>query len=332
MTVGLVESLLHRILGFNPCVAVHELRMRMRGARPFIVVFFYALIAAAAMIITLAVVGWERRAMYGLMADESSMGRTALTVLAYTQLTLILLILPAYAAGAITMEREKRTLEMLRATLLSPWDVVTGKLLVVVAFGGILLLTSLPVAAWCMLLGGVSPEEVFYVFTYLFVVAGWVSALGLLLSSLLRRSIGAIVGTYGTLIALGLGSYIMLVIFMMVLVRSGGGPPPFGDGGAIAIVGTYALVVGWLLFVALRWLWRSSSRWGRPGIPVAAIATIAMLLAFAVGAIVAYEGVRGASVTWLVTVNPYAGLSGVLDETAGGMLIAGFSGGSLTPG
>ena len=122
MITGVVESGLYRLFRLNPCIAINELRMRMRGVRPFLVLCLYAGIASAAVLIALAAMTYERRVVYGPYAHQA--GRTTFTVLAHTQLTLILLILPAYGAGAITMEREKRTLEMLRAALVSAGDVV----------------------------------------------------------------------------------------------------------------------------------------------------------------------------------------------------------------
>ncbi|MBN1459173.1 MAG: ABC transporter permease [Armatimonadetes bacterium] len=198
MTVAALEEGLYRAFRFNPCVARHELRLHMRGWRPFIVLLAYASIASAAVLLTFLPALLEES--YGSYGEE--LGRVALTVLSFTQLTLILLLLPAYAAAAIAMEREKRTLDMLRATLVTPADVVTGKLLVVFAFGVVLLLTSLPVAAWCLLLGGVSPKEILYTYSYLLAAGALVSALGLAFSARVARPMGAVVSTYGALILL----------------------------------------------------------------------------------------------------------------------------------
>jgi ABC-type transport system involved in multi-copper enzyme maturation permease subunit len=53
-------------------------------------------------------------------------------------LALILLMTPAFAAGAITSERERETYGALFSTLLSPWEILTGKL-----FSAILLILLL---------------------------------------------------------------------------------------------------------------------------------------------------------------------------------------------
>jgi len=322
-----LETNLYRLFRFNPCVTANELRMRMRGARPFLVLLFYALVAAAAVLLTLIPITIERNMMYG--PGRLEVGRLTFSVLAHTQLTLILLILPAYAAGAITMEREKRTLEMLRATLVTPTDVVSGKLLVIFAFALVLLLSSLPVAAWCMLLGGIAPDELFYAYTHLFVVAVFVSALGIFFSSFLSRSMGAIVLTYGTLIALSVLSGIIPGIAMMILSLSGTGSASFGSIGAFFILLVLGLASGYVVFVILRWLLArllpSSAR--RPVIIVGILAALAWLVFLLYPSLPAQHAVRTASITWLMILNPYVSLAGILSGNFAGVLTSGGMGG-----
>ncbi len=320
MTVGALETGLYRLFRFNPCVAVHELRMRMRGGRAFVVFFVYILMAIIPVVLTLAMTAWQGSMFgpgMGMGMSQTGLGRAAFAALAYAQLSLILFVLPAYAAGAITMEREKRTLEMLRATLLSPSDVVTGKLGVVVAFGAILLMTSLPVAAWCLLLGGVALTDLFYVYTYLLAVAVWVAALGLFLSTLVRRSIGAIVATYVILLVWCVGLPIVFFIVMeMMMWSQWDSTDPIGYPGAVALVAAFGALYAWLVFLAFRWLWRKlfrrTARW--VGTVVVALATLLLTALFAIGAGSILIHPIGQYVPWATVslVNPYAGLSFIL--------------------
>lgn len=272
----------YRLFRFNACVTAHELRMRMRGFRLFWVLFFYAGVAAAVFLITMWVIAWQEhpgRSTPGML--QPGLGRSVLTVVSCVQLALVLLILPAYSAGAITMEREKRTLEMLRVTLLSPSDVVTGKLLVVLGLGGVLLLSSLPVAAWCLALGGVSPEDLTLIYSYLLVVAVFASALGMFLSTAMGRSLGAIVWTYGALIAL-------IVVPLIVVAIASAGPSRSGNPMSVGYGATWAWILllltapvcAWLLFLAVRWPWRRllPRRWAWAGWVAGAAAAAALLV------------------------------------------------------
>lgn len=144
---GGLEGLLEGWLGLNPAVARHELPLRMRGARPFLMLLVYGTAPAVVVLIMLALALSEARQGGRPPSYDTEMGRSLFAGLVMALLGLMVFGIPAYAAGAVAMEREKRALEMLRATLLSSADVVSSKLLVVLAFAGMLLVTSLPVAA-----------------------------------------------------------------------------------------------------------------------------------------------------------------------------------------
>lgn len=316
-----VEAALYRAFRLNPCVAVHELRMRMRGWRPFGVLLAYSCVACGAVLIALIPITLGQR-YFG--RELFQVGRIAFATLAHTQLTLIMLILPAYAAGAIALEREKRTLEMLRVSLVTPFDVVTGKIIVVLAFGAILLVSSLPVAAWCMMLGGLAPEEVFYSYSYLMMVGLFVSGLGILLSSFMGRSTGAVVATYGILIAIGVLSLVIPGMLMIPAMARGG---PAGLGPVAAFAGTLVLglITGWLGFLLLRALLARLLRKERRG-PAALLAVGAMLcwvwyLMHPSGTV--FKAIENSQVPWLMVFNPYAALASVMGGAFAQMVAAG---------
>jgi ABC-type transport system involved in multi-copper enzyme maturation permease subunit len=320
-----MDAMLYRALRFNPCVTVNELRMRLRGIRPFLVLLFYAAIASLTVLLALLSMGWRSPMMYGPRAVE--FGRTAFAVLANTQLTLILLILPAYGAGAITMEREKRTLEMLRAALVTPTDLVTGKLLAILGFGLMLLLASLPVAAWCIMLGGLAPEEIISAYVYLFLVAVFVTSLGLMYSARVRRSMGAVVTTYATLI----GFYILAVVVPGILSIPMGPRHRgvFGFYGATAVILVLALISGWLAFLAIRWLIHRLMD-GRREVLTGLLAAVPALglaayLMSPTGQL--YLALESTPVSWMMALNPYATLMALLYDQVAAEITRGWTGG-----
>jgi ABC-type transport system involved in multi-copper enzyme maturation permease subunit len=317
-----LEAGCFRLFRLNPCVARHELRLRMRGTRVYWVLFAYAGIAAATFLIALWVTAWQGNQMGGPGLRQPDLGRIVLTVLAYTQLVLVLLILPAYSAGAITMEREKRTIEMLRATLLSPSDVVTGKLFVVLSLGVLLLLSSLPIGAWSLLLGGVAPEEVAMIYSYLLALAIFASALGMLFSAFLGRSLGAVVGVYGLLLGLLI---VPFVVLMIAFSSTGSTLPAMGRTWGVATIGAVGLAIAWLMFLALRWAWQRmlGRRLRRLGAPVAAVVALAALgLALWPGGAVMTEAAK-LKWGWYLVVEPYMTLAGLI---WGGEVIQVFTG------
>lgn len=228
----MLETILYQVFRFNPAVTVLELRTRLRGSRPFFVLFFFALIAGGALAGGFAVWGFSRS--HG--GPGMSGGGMSLLILAYAQQSLIYLIMPAYAGASIALEREKRTIGLLHTSLLTPTDIVSGKLVTHVAFAGVLLLATLPVAVWCLMLGGVSPLQVFMLYTYLLVLAVDVIAAALLISTMADRAMPAVVMTYGLFyIGGGMLSILPMALFGLSSMR-GGTSSSLGTGGAVVLM------------------------------------------------------------------------------------------------
>ncbi|MEA3401764.1 MAG: hypothetical protein U9R79_11040 [Armatimonadota bacterium] len=320
--VEALDRALHATLGFNPCVTLHELRLRMRVGRAFLLLFLYVLVASGAMLLP---VGFELAAQHAYSARMMrDLGRTALHWLVYTQITLIFLALPAYAASTIAAEREKQTLEMLRATLLSPWDVVTGKLLVVLAFGVVLLATTVPLAAWCLMLGGVSPTEVLRAYLIMAATAAWVSALGVLLSATCQRSLTAIVATYGTLIGVAVATALSAyVIFAWMSVVSGHTRTQMGPTAAVVLVGIPVVATAWLGALLARWVVQRvpalRGRWAGRTVLVVAFLVLLVIVAARAGPLIVKMSNAGSGT--LLLVNPYLAAASMVEETVPRSLI-----------
>lgn len=76
------------------------------------------------------------------------------------QLFAVLFVTPAYTAGAIAEEKQRRTLDFLLATDLSSHEIVLGMLAARLANLSLLILTGLPVLGFLQFLGGVDPNLV----------------------------------------------------------------------------------------------------------------------------------------------------------------------------
>ncbi len=133
------------------------------------------------------------------------LGRQLLETLAVALLVIVLVIVPAYAGGAISSEREQRTLEMTLITKIGPWRFVAGKLGATLLFTILLLLAGLPVMAAVFLLGGVSPREMLAVAIILMASALFVAALSLYWSSRCRSTYVSILCAYVTMAVLHFG-------------------------------------------------------------------------------------------------------------------------------
>lgn len=121
----------------------------------------------------------------------------------YGLLTTLLLLLPVFPATNIVREKKQGTLALLLNTPLGPWRIYTGKLLTVLALAGIILALSLPAAAACYALGGLSLTAEFPgVYAVLVLTALECATLGLCVSSLSNSVDGAVRWTYGSVLFL----------------------------------------------------------------------------------------------------------------------------------
>ena len=120
-------------------------------------------------------------------------------------LTFNLLVGPVFSAGSITQERERQTLALLLTTLLTPWRIIVAKLIAALRVSTVLtfLLTEQLLLAYLLL-----PELRYRFWTlvvFLLIIATTclaTSTIGLMCSSLVRRTSTAMVLTYLMLLVL----------------------------------------------------------------------------------------------------------------------------------
>lgn len=247
---------------------VLDLRTRMRGARAYVILAIYLSIIA----VVLACVYYGMRNAPWRPASASPGRAKEISQAFYkglfvTQAGIVLLFVPAFTAGAITIEHERRTFDMLVVTRLSPSAIVWGRLASSTSFTLLLLLTSLPLVSVCFLLGGVSPHEVLSSYIALAFCAFIVGAMGILSSTLVTRTVPATVLTFtfvfvylvGTAIAGAPSSippaatvtpFVCLNPFMAIFYGSdpagffafSASVPAWLTGGAIGILGSLLLI------------------------------------------------------------------------------------------
>lgn len=182
-------------LFLNP-VMVKEIKLRFRNTKSFIGLFFYLLVMGIFVFgfinLTSSISG------SGFFRPEESF--MLFTMLSYIQLGLILFITPGLTAGTVSSEREKQTLNILLTTAQSSFQIIFGKLTSSVAFLLLLLVAGLPLYSMVFLYGGVSPGQIAAIFLFYFLTLLAIGSLGVMYSTVTRRTIVSMIATYGTMI------------------------------------------------------------------------------------------------------------------------------------
>jgi ABC-type transport system involved in multi-copper enzyme maturation permease subunit len=199
-----------------------ELRGRFRGRRAFVVLTIYlailALIAYGAYTVeapsardaALGASGAEGIPGGASLANASaSIGQAIFSMLSVFQLLLVAFIAPAFTAGAISLEREKQTLDLLITTPMRPGAIVVGKLLAALAFVFLMILAAVPVSALVLMYGGATVDDILRQQLILFASAIGFGVIGVFFSALVRRTQAATVLTYSSMLLLVIGTLLV---------------------------------------------------------------------------------------------------------------------------
>ncbi len=183
----------------NP-VMLKELRGRMRGVRGFaIITIFLSLMSFFTILLYLLQVP------QGGVVVTGELGRLLFIGVLFIELMLIIFIVPALTAGAITSERERKTYDLLQTTLITKGSFVVGKMESALGYIMLLLLSAIPLQSIAFLFGGVSESEMILALVVLAVSAITLGAFGMFFSSMTDRTLSATVRAYTVAMVITIG-------------------------------------------------------------------------------------------------------------------------------
>ena len=178
---------------FGMPLLARELIQLAARRRTYVVRVLYAVVLYGAAL-------WFYRGWVGMFPADSfealGQGKPLFEQLVRWQFLGIYLFLPAMTCGAITSEKERQTLPLLRLTKLSGWTILIEKLVSRLMEMGTFLLLPLPLAAMSYGLGGVEVTDVVKAVYVLSITALQVGCFALLCSTWFRTTAGAMVGVY----------------------------------------------------------------------------------------------------------------------------------------
>ena len=220
----------------NP-VLVKELRGRMRGPRAFVLLTVYLLILSAVTLLLYAALGANPGTDLNV---GRRIGKALFLTIATVALIEVCMITPALTSGSIAGEKERQTYDLLVASLLSPWQIVWGKLGAALAFAMLLILAVVPVMSLAFLFGGVTLAEVVIALVGLVTTAVFYATVGLFWSAVMRGTLGATILSLGSIIMM-----LLLIPFLWVISTL-----IFARGSSIALFRSALYVYGGGAFIS----------------------------------------------------------------------------------
>ena len=124
--------------------------------------------------------------------------------LAWLEFAASAVMMPAITSGSITGEREKKTLELVLTTRMTPAEIILGKLLSALSGVAVLLLTGTPVFAAVLLFGGVRPRDLALLYLLILLTACFTGSIGMFFSAVSRRTPVAAASSYALLAVLAI--------------------------------------------------------------------------------------------------------------------------------
>jgi ABC-2 type transport system permease protein len=199
----------------NPIV-LKELRGRMRGWRAAVVLIAQLVVLSCfASLIYFTVAEGTGSSSSGTIGQV--MGQTLFYSTYMLLLVLVVFLSPAFTAGTISGERERKTLDLLITTLLPARSLVLGKLMSALAYVVLLILLALPIQSLALMFGGVIFAEMVIGTLILLVTALIAGSIGMFVSTLFKSSISSTVLTYATILLLTIGLPIVASIVTLFL-------------------------------------------------------------------------------------------------------------------
>lgn len=158
------------------------------------------LVATAAIFALLVVIRWPTNSIVGQSGAQSLQ---VFRLFGYGMLVLMVLMVPVFPATSIVHERLKGTMALLLNSPMHPLSIYLGKLAGVLGFVILLLLMSMPAAAACYVMGGLSlTTDVVRLYWVLGLACVQFTTLGLLVSAYAGSTDSALRLTYGIVLLL----------------------------------------------------------------------------------------------------------------------------------
>ncbi len=178
---------------FGNAATVRDFRVQLRGNRAILLWGFYLLVLIG---FTMIVYSGSAAGAQSSIVDAQRKLREFYQSVMILLAVMINLIAPALTAGSIVMERQRRSLDLVFSAPVTPKYYLVGKMVSSYRYIWMLLILSLPITSACVVLGGATWSDVIAAYLILSSNALIYTAIALLLSTLSRQPVAAVVWSY----------------------------------------------------------------------------------------------------------------------------------------
>lgn len=187
----------------NPVLS-KEIYQRFRGYKGVIILFFYLAFIGAFALASIYLL-WITNKNAFILGQNFAV----FSALATFQLIVLCFVIPALTSGAITGEKERKTLDVLLVTKLHEFHIIFGKMLSSLAFVILLLIATLPLYGLVLILGGIDPMQLLALFGFYFITSILFATIGMACSVSINRTGMSTVCAYILTAFISLGTFVL---------------------------------------------------------------------------------------------------------------------------
>lgn len=176
----------------NPIVK-KDVKVQSRSMKICWGVFAYELILALVFFLAMFIIQQEN--MYSIDNIYSALV-WLYPVLAVTQFVILGVIVPVRTASSISGEKERQTFDIMMTTGMTPFSVIMGKVMTAIVQSMLFVIASMPIMALSFVIGGMSWSYLFWFFAIALLISLFSASIGILCSSLCKRSVSAVIMSY----------------------------------------------------------------------------------------------------------------------------------------
>jgi ABC-2 type transport system permease protein len=185
----------------NPMI-IKELRQRLRERRSWLLPTLYLIVLSGIVACVYYFSTDTGSRLRGAEVQGADIGEAIFLAVVFTQLSVLLLMAPVFSSGAITIEREQRTLAGLLTSLLTAPQIWWGKFVAALLYLVLLLASALPLMALPFAFGGVEPMDLLKALGSILLTVASICTFGLWCSATFRRSVHATASCYAIVLVL----------------------------------------------------------------------------------------------------------------------------------
>ncbi|MBS5522429.1 MAG: ABC transporter permease [Clostridiales bacterium] len=194
-----------------------ELKLGVRSARlPIVMLIYNSVLAFISLLVFYTII--ESARWSGIM-DYTSVIVLYIVVVGIEGI-LLAFIVPALTASTISGERERQTLDILLTTRMTPFGIISGKLMSSVSMIVLLVFSSIPVISIVFIFGGVSLADVIKIVLYLIFAAVFFGTMGISCSARFKKTTSSTVAAYGGVLGLCAGTVLIVIVGALVAAVS----------------------------------------------------------------------------------------------------------------